>query len=90
MRVGSMKVLKWFLVVFLISTIILNQSAKAAELSANQKFARDLSADIYQYLKKSGGTVALQYHDLTTGEAFQIKGKTVGLAASTIKLPPMI
>ncbi|OIK16326.1 hypothetical protein BIV60_04735 [Bacillus sp. MUM 116] len=63
------------------------KNASAAELTAQQDFLTKASGELNQYIKKAGGTVTLQYQDLITGDSLQIRGKTSGRAASTIKLP---
>ncbi len=75
------------IVFFLFSIIMPSNNASAAELTAHQDFSNKLSVELTNYIKKSGGTVTLQYQDIVTGEVFQIQGKTSGRAASTIKLP---
>ncbi|QQZ09997.1 serine hydrolase [Heyndrickxia vini] len=52
-----------------------------------QTFTKNLSHELKQYIKKSGGDITLEYQDLTTGETFAINSKKSHRAASTIKLP---
>lgn len=79
-------ILKGILVVILALSLILPSLNIHAE-AATTSFSTNLSKELKNYIKKSGGTVTLQYKDLTTREVFQINGKTSGRAASTIKLP---
>ncbi|WP_169802737.1 serine hydrolase [Neobacillus soli] len=86
MRAG--RFLKGILIVIILcSMVVPAKNASAAALTAHQDFSKKVSAELTKYIKKSGGTVTLQYQDLGTGDVFQIKGKTAGRAASTIKLP---
>ncbi len=84
MKIGH--ILKGMLVVLLMLGLILPGLDASAE-AASSNFSTKLSTELKNYIKKSGGTVTLQYKDLTTGVVFQINGKTSGRAASTIKLP---
>lgn len=52
-----------------------------------QTFTKNVSKDLNQYIKKSGGDITLEYRDLITGETFQINSTKSHAAASTIKLP---
>lgn len=85
MKVGH--ILKGIIVVFLMLSLILPSLDSRAEAATSSSFSTKLSTELKNYIKKSGGTVTLQYKDLTTGEVFQLNGKTSGRAASTIKLP---
>ncbi|MDR6998851.1 serine hydrolase [Neobacillus niacini] len=80
--------LKGILAFFMIAALMLpSQSASAAELTAQKDFSKKALAELNRYIKKAGGTVTLQYQDLITDDSLQIRGKTSGRAASTIKLP---
>ncbi|ETI68964.1 serine hydrolase [Neobacillus vireti] len=83
-----MKIVKSFILVFLLFLVFEQaKEASAASVSKTNQFRNDLSVDLNQYIKEAGGTITLQYQDLTTGETFDINDKTAGRAASTIKLP---
>jgi beta-lactamase class A len=76
------------ILLFLLSIIFPVQTVNAASsITANQNFSKNLSIDLHKYIKKSGGSITLQYKDLITGDGFQISGKKSRRAASTIKLP---
>ncbi|MGG1396567.1 serine hydrolase [Bacillus salipaludis] len=82
------RLLKGILAILMIAALMLpTQSASAAELTAQKDFSKKAAAELNRYIKKAGGTVTLQYQDLITGDSLQIRGKTSGRAASTIKLP---
>nr|WP_164745702.1 serine hydrolase [Neobacillus mesonae] len=85
MKVGY--VFKGIIVIFLMVSLILPSLGSRAEAASSSSFSTKLSTELKNYIKKSGGTVTLQYKDITTGEVFQLNGKTSGRAASTIKLP---
>lgn len=79
-------ILKGIVAAVLLLSLIFPGVSMRAEAAASS-FSADLSKELKNYIKKSGGTVTLQYKDLTSGEVFQLNGKTSGRAASTIKLP---
>lgn len=51
------------------------------------RLSRSMGKEINSYLRKVRGDVTLEYHDLTSGEEYQIKGSSSRRAASTMKLP---
>ncbi|MBS4200624.1 serine hydrolase [Bacillus sp. FJAT-49732] len=55
--------------------------------SAYQTFNKNLSKELNSYIKKSGGTITLEYRDLTSSEEFNLNSNKMMSAASTIKLP---
>ncbi|MCM3567383.1 serine hydrolase [Neobacillus mesonae] len=85
MKIGH--VFRMILVVFLIFSLILPSFDLKTVAASDTGFSTKLSSELKNFIKKTGGTVTLQYKDLTTGEVVQINGKTSGRAASTIKLP---
>src|SRR4051794_39804608 len=74
------------LLVFLMSCIPANLQAAIGKTSY-QSFTNNVSKELNQYIKKSGGTISLEYRDLITDEIFQINSENGYIAASTIKLP---
>ncbi|WNF22681.1 serine hydrolase [Mesobacillus jeotgali] len=71
----------------LLPSVLPAQIAQAATISAYQTFNNNVSKELKQYIKKSGGTITLHYRDLTTGEEFKLNSTSARKAASTIKLP---
>ncbi|WP_082193077.1 serine hydrolase [Bacillus rubiinfantis] len=79
--------LKIVLVLCLLISIIIPGLKISKTEAASSSFSTKLSTELKSYLKKTGGKVTIQYKDLSTGDVFQINGKSSGRAASTIKLP---
>lgn len=71
----------------LLPSVLPDQIAEAATISVYQTFNNNVSKELKQYIKKSGGSITLHYRDLTTGEEFKISSTSAKKAASTIKLP---
>jgi beta-lactamase class A/uncharacterized protein YgiM (DUF1202 family) len=85
-----------FLKRFLITSMILfllipsflpSHQAEAATISSYQTFNQNLSKELKQYIKKSGGTITLHYREFSTGDEIKINSTGAKKAASTIKLP---
>lgn len=75
------------MILLLLIPSFLPQQAQAATLSSYQTFNQNLSKELKQYIKKSGGTITLHYREFSTGDEFKINSTSVKKAASTIKLP---
>lgn len=72
---------------FLIPSFLPSYQAEAAILSSYQTFNQNLSKELIQYIKKSGGTITLHYREFSTGDEIKINSTSATKAASTIKLP---
>ncbi|RSD26982.1 serine hydrolase [Mesobacillus subterraneus] len=75
-------------VLFLVFPLIIPESqAEAGVMTSYQEFNQNLQKELSNYLRKSGGTVTLHYHDLLTGDEFKHNSTAPMRVASTIKLP---
>lgn len=81
------KITKIIVLILLFTSCIPIQSQAKTVESSYQVFKDLVSKELNAYIKKSGGTISLEYQDLITDETFQMKHTTGYMAASTIKLP---
>ncbi|MGG0656055.1 serine hydrolase [Rummeliibacillus pycnus] len=76
------------IILFVFFVSFLQPYSQASTVKASQQsFKESLSKDVEQYIKKTGGDIAIEYRDLSTGESFQRKSTKAHMGASTIKLP---
>ncbi len=79
---------KMFIVGLLMMVAVLlfqpfGQVSAVAKLSFNESLSKELN----NYIKKTGGDIAIEYRDLATNETYKMKSTRGYMAASTIKLP---
>lgn len=75
------------MIFILLMPIIFTDKANASVQNTYQLFNQNLSKELNQYIKKSGGSITLNYKEFSTGDEFQINSTSAKKAASTIKLP---
>lgn len=77
--------------IFALTTLLVASSQTHTFAAKNETtyetFTENVSSELNNYIKKQNGTITVDYRDITTKEAFQIKPHKRLPSASTIKLP---
>ncbi|MGX9133295.1 serine hydrolase [Rummeliibacillus sp. JY-2-4R] len=73
--------------ILMMFAVLLFQPLGQTSAVAKESFNDSLSKELNNYIKKTGGDIAIEYNDLATNETFKMKSTKGYMAASTIKLP---